>query len=79
LWNISDDHLFGPAGAVDALALEFRDAKVQRHTVAPADLGVDRIEHFGPFRRELGLQLWPRLLAPIEAATPRLASAFGPS
>ncbi|RTL37316.1 MAG: alpha/beta fold hydrolase [Burkholderiales bacterium] len=74
LWHITDDHLFGPPEAVDALAQEFHSAFVQRHAIAPQDLGVKRIEHFGPFRRELGPQLWPRLLAPIEAVTPRLAA-----
>ena len=74
LWSITDDHLFGPAAAVDALAGQFSAAQVQRHVVAPRDLGVKKIEHFGPFRRDLGARLWPRLLAPIEAATPRLAA-----
>lgn len=74
LWSITDDHLFGPAPAVDALAAQFSAARVQRHAVSPADLGVAKIEHFGPFRRDLGAKLWPRLLAPIEAATPRLAA-----
>jgi predicted alpha/beta hydrolase len=74
LWSIADDALFGPAAAVDALAREFRAARVQRHHIAPADLRVKRIEHFGPFRRDIGARLWPRLLAPIEAATPRLAA-----
>ncbi|MFG6443401.1 serine aminopeptidase domain-containing protein [Roseateles sp. LKC17W] len=74
LWSITDDHLFGPAAAVDALAAQFCAARVQRHVVAPAELGVRKIEHFGPFRRDLGARLWPRLLAPIEAATPRLAA-----
>jgi len=74
LWSIADDHLFGPAPAVDALAAQFSAARVQRHVVSPADLGVAKIEHFGPFRRDLGAKLWPRLLAPIEAATPRLAA-----
>ncbi|WP_457325438.1 alpha/beta hydrolase family protein [Roseateles sp. P5_E11] len=74
LWSVTDDHLFGPAAAVDALAGHFSAARVQRHAVAPADLGVSKIEHFGPFRRDLGAKLWPRLLEPIEAATPRLAA-----
>jgi predicted alpha/beta hydrolase len=78
LWSITDDHLFGPAAAVDALAREFSAARVQRHVVAPADLGVKRIEHFGPFRRDLGALLWPRLLAPIEAASPKLAARLQP-
>lgn len=76
LWSIADDHLFGPEAAVDALAGEFSAARVQRHRIAPEDLGVKRIEHFGPFRRDIGARLWPRLLAPIEAATPRLAARF---
>lgn len=74
LWSITDDHLFGPAAAVDALAGHFSVATVRRHVVSPADLGVAKIEHFGPFRRDLGARLWPRLLKPIEAATPRLAA-----
>lgn len=74
LWSIADDHLFGPAAAVDALAAQFSAARVQRHSVAPQELGVKAIEHFGPFRRDLGARLWPRLLAPIEAASPRLAA-----
>ncbi|MGM9485192.1 alpha/beta hydrolase family protein [Roseateles sp. NT4] len=74
LWSITDDHLFGPAAAVDALAAQFSAASVQRHVVSPADLGVKKIEHFGPFRRDLGAKLWPRLLAPVEAATPRLSA-----
>lgn len=74
LWSISDDHLFGPAAAVDALARQFSAAAVQRHRIAPQELGVKKIEHFGPFRRDLGARLWPRLLAPIEAASPKLAA-----
>lgn len=74
LWSVADDHLFGPPAAVDALARQFGAAAVQRHVIAPSDLEVKRIEHFGPFRRDLGTRLWPRLLAPIEAATPRLAA-----
>jgi predicted alpha/beta hydrolase len=72
LWSITDDHLFGPAAAVDALAREFTAAQVHRHVLAPADLGVKSIAHFGPFRRDLGARLWERLLAPVEATTPAL-------
>lgn len=62
------------ACSMDALAGQFSAARVRRHVVAPADLGVKKIEHFGPFRRDLVARLWPMLLAPIEAATPRLAA-----
>ncbi|MDI4635074.1 alpha/beta hydrolase [Pelomonas sp. V22] len=72
LWNITDDHLFGPAPAVDELARQFTAAKVARHTLDPAALGLSEIGHFAMFRRELGARLWPLLLAPVEAATPLL-------
>lgn len=72
LWNISDDLSYAPPAAVDALAQEFRNAAVQRHTVTPAQVGVKKLGHFGAFRRDPGARLWQRLLAPIEAATPAL-------
>ncbi len=74
LWNVSDDLRYAPPAAVDALAAQFRNAAVQRHSVSPADVGVARLGHFGAFRREPGPRLWQRLLAPIEAAVPALAS-----
>ncbi len=77
LWNISDDLVYGPARAVDALAREFASAQVQRHALTPASVGQAALGHFGPFRPGAGEQLWPRLLAPIEAATPALARALG--
>jgi predicted alpha/beta hydrolase len=72
LWHVSDDLRFAPARAVDALAAQFRNAAVQRHGIAPADVGVPALGHFGAFRREPGPRLWQRLLDPIEAATPAL-------
>jgi predicted alpha/beta hydrolase len=60
------------AGAVDALAEQFRNAAVQRHTVHPHEVGVRRLGHFGAFRREPGPRLWQRLLHNIEQATPAL-------
>ena len=72
LWNITDDHVFGPAPAVDELARQFSAAQVQRHTLDPQAVGLREIGHFAMFRRELGARLWPLLLAPVEAATPLL-------
>lgn len=72
LWNITDDHVFGPAPAVDELARQFSAARVQRHTLDPQAVGLHQIGHFAMFRRELGARLWPLLLAPVEAATPLL-------
>jgi len=76
LWNVSDDLTYAPPRAVDALAAQFRNAPVQRHTATPADAGLRRLGHFGAFRREAGTRLWPRLLAPLEEASPRLARAL---
>jgi hypothetical protein len=70
LWNISDDHRFGPARAVDALADQFRNAAIQHHSLKPAEAGTRRLGHFGVFRREPGARLWSRLLQPIEAVSP---------
>ena len=58
LWAISDDLLNVPPRVVDALAAQFRNAALQRHSVAPHDLGVARPGYFGAFRREPGPRLW---------------------
>lgn len=76
LWNVSDDLTYGPAPAVDALAAEFATARMQRHELNPATLGLGSLGHFGAFRQAVGAVVWPRLLAPIEAATPALARAL---
>lgn len=76
LWNVSDDLTYAPPAAVDALAAQFRNAAVQRHSLRPADVGLRRLGHFGPFRREPGAPLWQRLLAPLEQATPTLRAAL---
>lgn len=79
LWDVSDDLWYAPAAAVDALAAQFRNAAVRRHSVRPADVGVKRLGHFGAFRRTPGPALWRKLLAPVEAASPALRGAgLGP-
>lgn len=75
LWGISDDLMYAPPGAVDALAARFTHAAVQRHEVSPRTLGLRRVGHFGPFRRAAGQALWPQLLAPLERAVPALRPA----
>ena len=75
LWNVADDLWYAPPSAVDALAAQFVNAPVQRHTVRPADVGLRRLGHFGAFRRTPGPALWRRLLAPIESASPALRTA----
>ncbi len=72
LWDVSDDLTFAPARAVDALAEQFRNAAVQRHTLRPADVGHTRLGHFGAFRREPGPKAWGPMLDRLEAVTPSL-------
>jgi len=76
LWNISDDLTYGPASAVDALAAQYSGREVRRHELVPQALGLPGLGHFGAFRQAVGAVVWPRLLAPIEAATPALARAL---
>ncbi|MCE2915897.1 MAG: alpha/beta hydrolase [Rubrivivax sp.] len=75
LWNVSDDLSFAPPRAVDALAAQFRNAALGRHTLTPKDAGVASLGHFGVFRRQAGARAWPLLLDRIEAATPSLRPA----
>jgi predicted alpha/beta hydrolase len=75
LWSVTDDLTYAPPRAVDALAEVFRHAATQRQVLSPASAGVRRLGHFGAFRREVGPRVWPQLLAPIEAAVPRLRAA----
>ena len=76
LWNLSDDLTYAPPRAVDALAAQFRNAAVQRHTATPAELGLPRLGHFGAFRRTPGARLWERLLTPIEQSSAALRQAL---
>lgn len=77
LWSLADDLAFGPAPAVDALARCFgpANAKVERFHLHPHELGLQRLGHFGPFRRAVGARLWPLLLERIETRVPALRPA----
>ena len=72
LWSFDDDHLHASRRAVDALAVHYSQAAVQRHHLRPADVGLRRLGHFGAFRRQAGPKLWPLLLQPLEVALPAL-------
>jgi predicted alpha/beta hydrolase len=75
LWHISDDHTYGPREAVDALAEQFVQARVERPGLDVKTLGRGPIGHFGAFRPGPGEVIWPLWLDRIEAATPALAAA----
>ncbi len=56
-YAISDDPL-GPLSAVEALAALYPNARWETRRVAPRELGVERIGHFGFFRERFRDSLW---------------------
>jgi predicted alpha/beta hydrolase len=66
---ISDDAFATAAGARRLLSYYPRLLSEQV-VFTPADAGVDRIGHFGFFRRRVGAALWPRLLARLKSNPP---------
>ncbi len=61
-WSFADDELLGCHRAVDALHRRYVQADVTWRHVAPADVGVRRIGHFGYFREPAGPPLWERTI-----------------
>lgn len=66
-YSFSDDG-FGPRAAHDWLARQFVDAKIERRHVTPAELGVEKIGHFGFYRKHIGGALWEPTAAWLERA-----------
>ena len=58
--SISDDELMTLQGTHSLVAL-YENAPRQVQRIAPAELAVRRIGHFGPFRSEQEDKLWPRM------------------
>jgi predicted alpha/beta hydrolase len=56
-YSFSDDR-YAPRRAVDALLGFYANARAEHHHVAPRDLGVERIGHFGFFRDGPTQTLW---------------------
>jgi predicted alpha/beta hydrolase len=71
--SIADDELMTLRGTHSLVAL-YENARTEVRRIAPEDLELRRIGHFGPFRGEQETRLWPRMaqwlvgLAPAEAA-----------
>jgi predicted alpha/beta hydrolase len=71
-WMSFADDPVAPFAAVEALRAYYPDAEVERLHLAPRDLGVDSVGHFGFFRKSMpraawdGIAAWfdERLLAP---------------
>lgn len=75
VFSFTDDDI-GPPGAVDALLDTLSAAPIEHRRVAPADLNVRRIGHFGFFRAGFEDTLWPEALAFIDRiAAPRARAA----
>lgn len=64
--TLTDDAFATPAGARRLLSY-FPRLQARQVVLGPQDVGVPRIGHFGFFRREVGVSLWPRLLSLLEA------------
>jgi len=62
-FSFTDDELLGCGAAVEALHRQFERADVTLRRVAPADLGVRRVGHFGFFAEPAGPPLWSETIA----------------
>ncbi|MBI2769690.1 MAG: alpha/beta fold hydrolase [Burkholderiales bacterium] len=58
--SITDDELMTLRGTHSLINL-YENAKREVQRIAPGDLGVRRLGHFGPFRSEQEFKLWPGL------------------
>ncbi len=58
--SITDDELMTLQGTQSLFNL-YENAQVQVQRVAPGDVSVRRLGHFGPFRSEHEAMLWPRM------------------
>jgi len=71
--SITDDELMTLRGTHSLVDL-YENAPSEVERLAPADLGVRRLGHFGPFRSEHEAKLWPRMAGWLGAlAAPRPA------
>ncbi len=59
--SIDDDLQFGPRKGVDLLAGYYPNARIEREHVVPADWGLQRIGHFGFFRRDMPAERWSEI------------------
>jgi len=59
--SLDDDHDFGPRKGVDLLAGYYPNARIERQHVVPSDWGLQRIGHFGFFRRDMLAQRWSEI------------------
>ena len=63
-YDFTDD-TYAPSRAAAALRGWYTHAKSTHRVIAPADLGLRRVGHFGPFRAGITERLWDELLGVI--------------
>lgn len=61
LISFTDDPVYGPVRGVDALAGYYPNASIERLHVAPRDWGLQRIGHFGFFKRDFPQRRWDEI------------------
>lgn len=73
-WCVTDDWVFGPEPAVQALVDTFAGApgRAELRRLQPQQVGRRRLGHFAPFSRHVGERLWPQVFDELEAAVPAL-------
>lgn len=65
-WSFTDDG-YAPIRAVKALLNRYEKAEITHRHLAPQDLGVSRIDHFGFFREKFKDSLWAESLQWLNA------------
>ena len=71
--SITDDELMTLRGTHNLINL-YENAPRQIERIAPADLAVRRLGHFGPFRKEHEAKLWPRIAQWLGGLSQRAAA-----
>ena len=64
----ASDDPWSSSRQIDALMANLTGARVERRTITPAEVGVERLGHHGLFRRGVGERAWPGMLAWLTAA-----------
>ena len=65
-WYFPDDPMSTP-DTVKELALSYPNATLNIKTIHPSDVALERVGHFGLFKKKAEANLWPMLLDEIES------------
>lgn len=67
-WGFSDD-AYAPAAAIEAMLAHFPSAEIERRHLAPSDLGLSSVGHFGFFRSKAEAACWRPTAEWLQRAT----------